>query len=82
MKSTINLISGLVSCLVIFGFYAYLIVTNYQLTRAQQPAQPAPAPLKLDTTMLQIIQSRNINGPLPIQVQPGDLGNGQLFQAQ
>ncbi len=74
-------IIGLVMCIALAGYYAYLIVTS-TVTPTADTETVSSTTLSTEIFNDQIfntLQVLNINGPLPISLQQGDLGNAEPF---
>lgn len=76
MKNNTGLISGLIICLALAGYYGYLIYQNTRVLETDQNFSK-PSATKLDETTLTTIRSKTLNGNLPITVTSDDLGNPQ-----
>ncbi len=81
MKSTIIFISGLAVCLVLAGYYGYLVYSNTlglpKVSVASDSSQLDPS--VFTKKIFTDIETKNANGPLPIQLNASDLGNSQPF---
>ena len=75
--------TGLVICLALVGYYGYLIYTSKSVAVT---APPSTDPLdQLSTTIFsdpvfQSLKTKDANGPLPITVNPAELGKSNPFQ--
>lgn len=78
-KNSIAFIAGLVSCLTLIGVFGYLIVPNLMTPKAPS-TDKSTGGLVFNQQALLSVRSKVVNGNLPIQVGPGDLGNPQLFK--
>ncbi len=76
--ATIELVMGLVICLVVAGYYGYLIITNQKLPAAVPP--PTAGAFTLDEPTLLDIRTKTINGNLPITVNESEVNNPQPFR--
>lgn len=77
-----TILTGIIVCVILVGYYGYLIVKGVTAGGSDQPAvatQVIDASIFSDRAF-QTMASKNANGPLPLTVSGDEIGNSNPFQ--
>lgn len=81
MKLHPTILAGLFSCLVLTVIYTYMIVSRVTvMVPVDGIGQATVGATILNSTVFQDLAKKNPNGPLPVSIQAGEIGNQNPFE--
>lgn len=81
MKLHPTIMAGLFSCLILVIIYTYMIVSRVTgVAQVPDTGRTTVAATILSSTVFQDLAKKNPNGPLPVILQPDEIGNPNPFE--
>lgn len=80
MKLHPTILAGLVSCLGLLVIYTYLVVSTITAKNTVASSEPVVSAKMFESAVFRQIEQKSVNGPLPITINPADIGRPNPFQ--